>query len=225
MCTQGTGHHSGISTDFLNNDAYPDVVASVWYFDYIEVYINSGARSNWAYQRIDSSTDVMPPLIMNVDGMFGNDIVTKRFTTQQWRIHTSTHATNAQYTITTETFASQVGGTDVRTGGSLDFDGDGKIDIFLGDSGGYVQIYRNEYGEGSRHFSNNAALYQNVGFAIFFSDVGDINNDGVEDIVVGAHGTAYILCNGDGTWENRVILQAANSFHHYGGIKIFDIDG
>ena len=219
-------YHNSITTGYLNDDEFPDVVASVWSYSYLDVYINTGARSGWSHQRIDGAGSIMPPQIIDVDGLYGNDIVTKQFSSQQWRIHKSNHATNAQFSAVYESFSSQVGSTDVRTSGQLDFDSDGKMDMVLGDTSRYVQIYRNQYGEaGGRHFSNNAALYQNVGFSIYFMDIGDVNNDGVDDIVVGGNGAAYILCNGDGTWENKVGLTGPSVNHDYGGIKIFDVDG
>jgi len=168
----------------------------------------------------------MKPLILDLDGLYGNDIITKSFSSTTWRIHKSRHAANAEYDFVTETFnPDSSNSAHAEAIGTLDFDSDGKMDVVIGDTSGYVSVFRNERGEGSRFLSNKEAAYQNVGFDVYFMDIGDVNNDGVDDIVVGGYGCAFIVCNGDGTWETKVTLTAPNYQHSYGGIKIMDIDG
>ena len=211
----------------LNSDDNIDVIAQQWDFNFINIFINSGDRVNdWDYIRILSTTNVMPPVVMDLDGTFGSDVITCDRYSRTWRILRSNHASNAQYsTVVTEGFTHVSASSGVESSGALDFDSDGRMDIVIADRSKHIAVYRNVYHEGSRYFSSSAVQTQTVSFDIGFIDIGDINNDGIDDIVFGGYGTGHIICNGDGTWQSAVTLASPSSVHPYGGVKIFDIDG
>lgn len=223
----GSYQHS-LQAVYLNGDQYVDVIAQQWDFNFINIFINSGSRTGaWTYSRVDVSTSRMPPIVINVDGGLGVDIVTRGRHLATWYIYRSSHASNAQYNApVSESYNHDGGNTNVESSGTLDFDSDGKMDVVTADRSRYVAVYRNEYGEGnSRYFSLNPVQITQIPVDIGFIDIGDINSDGFDDIVIGGFGAGYIICNGDGTWEPYQALVGPSVNHNYGGLKIFDIDG
>ena len=131
-------------------------------------------------------------------------------------------STFAQVTFTD--VAPSMGVDDIGNGqgvSSIDFNNDGFIDIFLVNNGQPCRLFRNDNGIG---FTDVAATVgvNNSGNGRG-NAIGDFNNDGLTDIVIGNYSQSCILYRNDSTTFTNVTTAAGMNLTSWGGsINWFD---
>ena len=131
-------------------------------------------------------------------------------------------STFAQVTFTD--VAPSMGVDDIGNGqgvSSIDFNNDGFIDIFLVNNGQPCRLFRNDNGIG---FTDVAATVgvNNSGNGRG-NAIGDFNNDGLTDIVIGNYSQSCILYRNDSTAFTNVTTAAGMNLTSWGGsINWFD---
>jgi len=104
---------------------------------------------------------------------------------------------------------------------SIDFNNDGYMDIFLVNNGQPCRLYRNDVGIGFTDVGSALGVNNNGngrGCAI-----GDFNNDGLTDIVIGNFSQSGILYRNDSTLFTNVTASAGMNYTTWGGsINWFD---
>lgn len=109
-----------------------------------------------------------------------------------------------------------------RTVFTVDVDGDGDLDILnSNDNGtGNISLALNN-GDGT--FA--AAQSIGMGNGVIRMTVGDLNGDGIEDIVAVGSNISYRLGNGDGSFSDMVSASRPGGYTTLNSVRIADLDG
>jgi hypothetical protein len=131
-------------------------------------------------------------------------------------------STFAQVTFTD--VAPSMGVDDVGNGqgvSSIDFNNDGFIDIFLVNNGQPCRLFQNDSGVGFTDVASTLGVNNNGNGR--GNAIGDFNNDGLTDIVIGNYSQSCILYRNDSTAFTNVTTSAGMNLTSWGGsINWFD---
>ena len=131
-------------------------------------------------------------------------------------------STFAQVTFTD--VAPSMGVDDIGNGqgvSSIDFNNDGFIDIFLVNNGQPCRLFRNDNGIGFTDVAATVGVNNNGNGR--GNAIGDFNNDGLTDIVIGNYSQSCILYRNDSTAFTNVTTAAGMNLTSWGGsINWFD---
>ena len=131
-------------------------------------------------------------------------------------------STFAQVTFTD--VAPSMGVDDIGNGqgvSSIDFNNDGFIDIFLVNNGQPCRLFRNDNGIGFTDVAATVGVNNNGNGR--GNAIGDFNNDGLTDIVIGNYSQSCILYRNDSTTFTNVTTAAGMNLTSWGGsINWFD---
>ena len=131
-------------------------------------------------------------------------------------------STFAQVTFTD--VAPSMGVDDIGNGqgvSSIDFNNDGFTDIFLVNNGQPCRLFRNDNGIGFTDVAATVGVNNNGNGR--GNAIGDFNNDGLTDIVIGNYSQSCILYRNDSTAFTNVTTAAGMNLTSWGGsINWFD---
>jgi hypothetical protein len=112
-----------------------------------------------------------------------------------------------------------------------DMDGDGDADALFSDRKGNrtgVFWLENPGGEANhQHAAWKEHAVGGLGKQVMFADIGDLNGDGLTDVVVAAKPVEIVLClrKPDGGWEERVLTLDGSNLGDAKAAKIADVNG
>ena len=191
-----------IATGDLNNDGFDDIIVRGYdgtslsesgRFCYIKIYLggNSVDTTMWRYIKGSNST-VQGLACFDVNGDGKKDLLWTTYSTKDSMISVYTHFSQIGNIDTVPSLVIPNGrAANITDAG--DMNGDGYNDILISDDnsdqGGYSYVF--EYSGGPKmdtHFDAAVGLGggSNIGNLGSIAGIGDVNNDGYDDIVVGA---------------------------------------
>lgn len=168
------------------------------------------------------------PAFGDLDGDGDLDIIMGTWRDNLMLVINEGSATEARFVIADEAVVTLTRGRNA-TPALGDIDGDGDLDLFIGESSGDLNFYRNEGGPGSPEFVLESDKYLDI-------DVGrrsvptlvDIDGDGDLDLVLGSEANGVMLYRNQGSAASpRFVLDESFvvAVHPFSAPTFADIDG
>jgi hypothetical protein len=168
------------------------------------------------------------PAFGDLDGDGDLDIIMGTWRDNLMLVINEGSATEPRFVIADEAVVTLTRGRNA-TPALGDIDADGDLDLFIGESSGDVNLYRNEGGPGSPEFVLEADKYLDI-------DAGrrsvpalvDIDDDGDLDLVLGSEANGLLLYRNEGSSVSpRFVLDESFivAVHPYAAPTFADVDG
>ena len=192
-----------------------------WHHDGVELHDADANAQTWGLFSTQGRDYVSHIALSKVDGQPGFDIVAASRTTQEVFVfdHTGTVVAGWPRPVENKIRAAMVAG---------DIDNDGVNEIIGIDELGVLYVWRNngtEYRDGDANPLTEGvfARFSNCFYQYGSPAIADIDNDGVNEIVIGTHGDEVHVLNEDGSsvpgWPR------AHSSDISGSVAVGDLDG
>ncbi len=217
-----------VSTGDFDGDGKLDLAVANNSFNNVSVFRNTGSSGTISFAaKVDFSTGTQPISVStgDFDGDGKTDFAVANYSSYTVSVFRNTGSSG------TISFATKV---DYPTGAypysvsTDDFDGDGKTDLAVGITSGYVSVFRNTGSSGTISFATKVDFTSGGSYALSNISKGDLDGDGKTDLAVTNYGSnsVSVLRN---TGRRGIISFATNVGFATGSnprsVSIGDLDG
>lgn len=204
----------------LNGDGKKDLVIGYFSLARLRYFRNDGTLSNPIFNYVPSQLDTMnltqssAPCLGDLDGDGDLDLLAGNSSGRIFYYRNNGNSNVFNFQLISTNFAGINVGNDA-TPSLGDLDGDGDLDLLIGNRLGKIFYYRNDGTVNSPNFTLISANYANINaFANSVPALADINNDGDKDLFIGnIKGGLYFYENWDVFGISKINNEIPSKFY------------